>query len=214
MKKLFIILAIILAVVIGVYSLFSRSMPSYDPHYEISYSDFITDVRNKAVTEVVIDGNYVDGRRENGARFSTYNPNDSRMIDELLEYGVKIKVERPQQQSTLMSIIISWAPTLLLIAILVYFMRKQQMLGGGGGQNGFGKSRAKLMAEDQVKVRFSDVAGVEEAKQDVVEMVDFLKEPSKYEVLGGKIPRGVLMVGPPGTGKTLLARAIAGEAGV
>ena len=112
-----------------------------------------------------------------------------------------------------MQILISWAPTLLLIAVLVYFMRKQQMMGGNGA-NSFGKSRAKLMAEDQVKVRFKDVAGVEEAKEDVVEMVDFLKDPSKYEVLGGKIPRGVLMVGPPGTGKTLLARAIAGEAGV
>jgi cell division protease FtsH len=135
------------------------------------------------------------------------------MIDELLEYGVKIKVERPQVPSTMMQILISWAPMLLLIAVTIFFMRKQQM-GNQGGQMGFGKSRAKLMAEDQVKVRFTDVAGVEEAKEDVVEMVDFLRDPGKYEALGGKIPRGVLMVGPPGTGKTLLARAIAGEAGV
>jgi cell division protease FtsH len=127
---------------------------------------------------------------------------------------VKIKVEKPQQPSTLMNILISWAPTLLLIMVLVYFMRKQAAMGGRDGQMGFGKSRAKLMAEDQIKVRFTDVAGVEEAKEDVVEMVDFLREPGKYEALGGKIPRGVLMVGPPGTGKTLLARAIAGEAGV
>jgi len=190
-------------------------MPQYDPHYEVSYSDFIEDVRNNVVTEVVVNGNNVEGKRNNGTRFSTYNPNDARMIDELLEYGVKIKVEKPEQPSTLMTIFISWAPTLLLIAVLVYFMRKQSLMAGGrDGQLGFGKSRAKLMEEDQVKVRFKDVAGVEEAKADVVEMVDFLKDPGKYEALGGKIPRGVLMVGPPGTGKTLLARAIAGEAGV
>lgn len=125
MKKYFIVLTIVAAVGLIVSAIFNRSMPQYDPHYEISYSDFIEDVRNKAVEEVVIDGNYVDGRRPNGTRFSTYNPNDSRMIDELLEYGVKIKVEKPQQPSTLMQIFISWAPTLLLIAVLVYFMRKQ-----------------------------------------------------------------------------------------
>ena len=215
MKKMFIFLTVVVAIGLVVSAVMNRNMPQYDPHYEISYSDFIEDVRNKAVEEVVIDGNYVDGRRPNGTRFSTYNPNDSRMIDELLEYGVKIKVEKPQQPSTMMQIFISWAPTLLLIAVLVYFMRKQAAaMGGRDGQMGFGKSRAKLMAEDQIKIRFKDVAGCEEAKHDVVEMVDFLKDPGKYEVLGGKIPRGVLMVGPPGTGKTLLAKAIAGEAGV
>ncbi|OAI07061.1 ATP-dependent zinc metalloprotease FtsH [Methylomonas methanica] len=214
MKKMFIFITILLAAGLVVSAVMNRNMPEYDPHFEISYSDFIEDVRNKVVTEVVIDGNYVDGHRQNGTRFATYNPNDSRMIDELLEYGVKIKVEKPQQPSTLMNILISWAPTLLLIMVLVYFMRKQAAMGGRDGQMGFGKSRAKLMAEDQIKVRFTDVAGVEEAKEDVVEMVDFLREPGKYEALGGKIPRGVLMVGPPGTGKTLLARAIAGEAGV
>jgi cell division protease FtsH len=123
-------------------------------------------------------------------------------------------VERPQYTPFWLQLIINWTPTLLFIGVLVYFYRKQQSGGAAGGNNGFGKSRAKLMAEDQVKVRFTDVAGVEEAKEDVVEMVDFLRDPSKYEALGGKIPRGVLMVGPPGTGKTLLARAIAGEAGV
>ncbi|AEG00108.1 ATP-dependent zinc metalloprotease FtsH [Methylomonas methanica] len=215
MKKILFFVVIVAAIGIVVSSILNRNMPEYDPHYEISYSDFIEDVRNKVVTEVVIDGNSVEGKRTNGTRFATYNPNDMRMVDELLEYGVKIKVEKPQPPSTLMNIFISWAPTLLLIAVLVYFMRKQsQMAGGRDGQMGFGKSRAKLMEEDQVKVRFKDVAGVEEAKEDVVEMVDFLKDPGKYEALGGKIPRGVLMVGPPGTGKTLLARAIAGEAGV
>jgi cell division protease FtsH len=209
------IFRIVIFVLIGtvLYGLFNRTSPVSEQNYGLSYSDFIEDIRRHAIVEVVISGNEVEGRRTNGEPFTTYNPSDSRMIDELLEYGVKIKVLKPQMPSTLMQILISWAPMLLLIALAVYFMRKQQM-GGPGGQMGFGKSRAKLMAEDQIKVRFSDVAGVEEAKQDVVEMVDFLKNPGKYEVLGGKIPRGVLMVGPPGTGKTLLARAIAGEAGV
>ncbi|MGZ5070545.1 MAG: ATP-dependent zinc metalloprotease FtsH, partial [Methylobacter sp.] len=195
-----------------IYGMVNRTAPDYEQNYALSYSDFIDSIRSRSISEVVVDGNDVEGRRTNGERFTTYNPNDSRMIDELLEYGVKIKVIRPQVPSTFAQILISWTPMLLLIGLTVYFMRKQA--GGAGGQMGFGKSRAKLMAEDQIKVRFSDVAGVEEAKQDVVEMVDFLKDPGKYEVLGGKIPRGVLMVGPPGTGKTLLARAIAGEAGV
>ncbi len=209
------IFRLVIFVLIGtvLYGVFNRTAPDAEQNYALSYSDFIDDIRRHAIVEVVIDGNDVQGRRTNGEPFNTYNPSDSRMIDELLEYGVKIKVIKPQVPSTLMQILISWAPMLLLIAVAVYFMRKQQA-NGPGGQMGFGKSRAKLMAEDQIKVRFTDVAGVEEAKQDVVEMVDFLKNPGKYEVLGGKIPRGVLMVGPPGTGKTLLARAIAGEAGV
>ena len=214
MKKFLIIAALLLLVAASIYGLINQNLPDYDPHYEISYSDFIEDVRNKNVSEVIISENNVEGRRQNGTRFATFNPNDSKMIDELLAYGVKIKVQKPHPPSPLMQFFISWAPTLLFIAVVIYFMRKQQQMTSGGGQNGFGKSRAKLMAEDQVKVRFTDVAGVEEAKQDVEEMVDFLKAPGKYELLGGKIPRGVLMVGPPGTGKTLLAKAIAGEAGV
>ncbi len=194
-----------------VYGFFNQTAPVYQENYAVAYSDFIDSVRSRGISEVMINGVNIDGRRTNGERFSTYNPNDPRLIDELLEYGVKIKVEKPQVTSEATQILISWTPMLLLIGLAIYFMRKQT---GGSGQMGFGKSRAKLMAEDQIKVRFSDVAGVEEAKQDVVEMVDFLKDPGKYEVLGGKIPRGVLMVGPPGTGKTLLARAIAGEAGV
>jgi len=213
--KAHIIKIFMLIVIVTVFiSMFNRTSPNYDSNYALSYSDFIEDIRSGAVSEVTIDGDIINGRRTNGERFTTYNPNDSHMVDELLQNGVKIKVAKPKSKSTFMQIFISWAPMLLLIAVWIYFMRKQQAGGGPGGQMGFGKSRAKLMEEDQVKVGFNDVAGVEEAKEDVTEMVDFLKDPSKYEFLGGKIPRGVLMVGPPGTGKTLLARAIAGEANV
>ncbi|WP_031432823.1 ATP-dependent zinc metalloprotease FtsH [Methylomarinum vadi] len=203
-------LTVIVTVVI---SMFNRTGPSYERNYALSYSDFIEDIRGGAIAEVTINDEVVNGRRTNGERFTTYNPNDPHMIDELLQYGVKIKVAKPERPSAFMQFFMSWGPILLLIAVWIYFMRKQQA-GGAGGQMNFGKSRAKLLEENQVKVCFDDVAGVEEAKEDVVEMVDFLKDPAKYEFLGGKIPRGVLMVGPPGTGKTLLARAIAGEAGV
>ncbi|MDP3875726.1 MAG: ATP-dependent zinc metalloprotease FtsH [Methylobacter sp.] len=212
--KIIIFRILALGVIAGVlFSIFNRTGANYEENYAVPYSDFIESVRSRSISEVIISGTEVDGRRSNGERFTTYNPNDPRLIDELLEYGVKIKVEKPHVGSTLSQTLLSWAPMIFFIGLMFYFMRKQQM-GGQGGQMGFGKSRAKLMAEDQIKVRFTDVAGVEEAKEDVVEMVDFLRDPGKYEVLGGKIPRGVLMVGPPGTGKTLLARAIAGEAGV
>ncbi|MCQ8182764.1 ATP-dependent zinc metalloprotease FtsH [Methylomonas sp. SURF-1] len=212
MKKILIPLFVLAGIAIALFAAFNPTSSAYRNQNDESYSDFILDVRSKSVAEVVLDGRSINGRRHNGSEFSTYNPGDPRMIDDLLEYGVKIKVERPENEMSFLQIFYSWIPTLLLIAVLVYFMRKQQQ--GAGGQNAFGKSRAKLMTEDQVKVRFDDVAGAEEAKQEVAELVDFLKDPGKYEALGGKIPRGVLMVGPPGTGKTLIARAIAGEAGV
>jgi len=195
------------------FNIMGRMQPSYENNYTLLYSDFIEDIRNGSVLEVTIDGEKVKGKLRSGERFVTYNPEDAHLIDDLIQYGVKIKVATPEKQSLLTQIFISWAPMLLLIAVWVYFFRKQQG-GGGGGQMGMGKSRAKLMEEDQIKVGFADVAGVEEAKEDVMEMVDFLKDPSKFEFVGGKIPHGVLLVGPPGTGKTLLARAIAGEAGV
>ncbi|MCF7972086.1 MAG: ATP-dependent zinc metalloprotease FtsH [Methylococcaceae bacterium] len=196
------------------FSVFSRiTMQSNAVNYAVSYSDFIQDIRNGTLSEVNIDGDEISGYRRNGEPFVTYNPNDPKLIDELLQYDVKIKVATPQKTSMFMQIFISWAPMLLLIGVWVYFSRKQQG-GMGGGQMDMGKSRAKLLEEDQIKVGFADVAGVEEAKEDVMEIVDFLKDPTKYEFVGGKIPHGVLLVGPPGTGKTLLARAIAGEAGV
>lgn len=212
-----ILIRVAMFIVIGTifFSIMGRMQPGYEKNYTILYSDFIQDIRNGAVAEVTITGETVKGKRTNGERFVTYNPDDGHMIDDLIEYGVKIKVATPEKQSMLMQIFISWAPMLLLIAVWVYFYRKQQGAGGGGQMGmGMGKSRAKLLEEDEVKVGFSDVAGVEEAKEDVMEMVDFLKDPSKYEFVGGKIPHGVLLVGPPGTGKTLLARAIAGEAKV
>ncbi|RLA25085.1 MAG: cell division protein FtsH [Gammaproteobacteria bacterium] len=211
-----ILIRIAMFVVIGTmfFSIMGRMQPGYEKNYTILYSDFIEDIRNGSVSEVTISGETVKGKLRSGEPFITYNPGDERLIDDLIEYGVKIKVATPEKQSILTQIFISWAPMLLLIAVWVYFFRKQQGGGAGGGQMGMGKSRAKLLEEDEVKVGFSDVAGVEEAKEDVMEMVDFLKDPSKYEFVGGKIPHGVLLVGPPGTGKTLLARAIAGEANV
>lgn len=205
-------------VVIGTmfFTMMGRMQPDYEKNYTLLYSDFIEDIRNGSVSEVTISGETIKGKLRSGERFITYNPGDDHLIDDLISSGVKIRVATPEKQSMLTQIFISWAPMLLLIAVWVYFFRKQQGggAGDGGGQMGMGKSRAKLLEENEVKIGFSDVAGVEEAKEDVMEMVDFLKDPSKYEFVGGKIPHGVLLVGPPGTGKTLLARAIAGEASV
>lgn len=196
-----------------IFSIINRDETYQESNYAVRYSDFIEDIRNGQINKVTIEGDTISGLRTNGERFVTYNPDDPKLIDELLEYRVKIKVTPPPKQSLFMQIFISWAPMLLLIAVWIFYMRRQQG-AGGGGQMGFGKSKAKLMAEDQVRIRFKDVAGCEEAKTDVMEMVDFLKDPSKFNALGGQMPRGVLMVGPPGTGKTLLAKAVAGEAGV
>jgi cell division protease FtsH len=210
-----ILIRVAMFVVIGTmfFSIMGRMQPGYEKNYSILYSEFIDDIRNGSISEVTITGETIKGKLRSGEPFVTYNPGDDHLIDDLIEYGVKIKVATPEKQSMLTQIFISWAPMLLLIAVWVYFFRKQQG-ASGGGQMGMGKSRAKLLEEDEVKVGFADVAGVEEAKEDVMEMVDFLRDPSKYEFVGGKIPHGVLLVGPPGTGKTLLARAIAGEAKV
>jgi len=181
----------------------------------LSYSQFIETVKAGQVQQVTIDEHVVKGKLQNGQSFKTYAPNDDRMVDDLLANGVDIKAVPPEQPSMLMQLLVSFGPMLLLIAVWVFFMR--QMQGGGAGGRGalsFGKSKARMLEENQIKVTFADVAGCDEAKEEVVEMVDFLKDPGKYQRLGGKIPRGALMIGPPGTGKTLLARAIAGEAKV
>jgi cell division protease FtsH len=183
---------------------------------EVDYSQFMADVKNGRVQKVVIEDRHIQGLMQNSEHFSTYTPEtDNRsMVGELLDAGVVIEAQPPEQQSVLMQIFISWFPMLLLIGVWIFFMRQMQGGGGGRGAMSFGKSRARLLGEDQVKVTFADVAGVDEAKEEVSELVDFLKDPAKYQKLGGKIPRGVLMVGAPGTGKTLIARAIAGEAKV
>ena len=178
----------------------------------LSYSQFINEVKQGHVDEVYIKGNTIEGVIQ-GRKFTTYAPNDPKLVDELLLNNVEIQAAPPAQRSWLLDLLISMLPILLLLGVWIYFMR--QMQGGGGrGAMSFGKSKAQLLGEDQVKVTFNDVAGVEEAKEEVAELVEFLRDPGKFQKLGGQIPRGVLMVGPPGTGKTLLAKAIAGEAKV
>ena len=182
----------------------------------ISYSDFLQSVNAGQVDQVKFDGVEITGNRDGGQPFTTYSPetDNSSLIGELNRAGVSFERVPPENPSMLLSILISWFPFILLIGLWVFFMRQMQGGGGGRGAMSFGKSKARLLNEDQVKVTFADVAGVEEAKNEVSELVEFLRDPGKFQKLGGKIPRGVLMVGSPGTGKTLLAKAIAGEAKV
>jgi cell division protease FtsH len=179
---------------------------------DISYSDFIGKVETGEVKSVTIAGEVISGQYNDGRSFQTYAPQDPNLITQLRDKGVDIKARPATDESFLTSMLVSWFPILLMIGVWVFFMR--QMQAGSGKAMGFGKSKAKLLTERQGRVTFEDVAGIEEAKEDLQEIVDFLKDPHKFQRLGGKIPRGVLLVGPPGTGKTLLARAIAGEANV
>lgn len=211
MAKNLILWVIIAIILMSVFNNFGTRQVSSQ---QMSYSQFISEVKEGSVERVSIDGRTIKGIMGSGEQFTTYSPGDAHLVDDLLANGVEIDARPPEQQSVLMQIFISWFPMLLLIGVWIFFMRQMQGGAGGRGAMSFGKSRARMLGEDQVKVTFVDVAGVEEAKEEVREMVDFLKDPSKFQKLGGKIPRGVLMVGPPGTGKTLLAKAIAGEAKV
>ncbi|MDG4555252.1 MAG: ATP-dependent zinc metalloprotease FtsH [Candidatus Competibacter sp.] len=209
-----ILLWVVIAVVLM--SVFNSFGPKVAPSAQMSYSQFLQEAKEGRIAQVMIDGRAIQGRAGTGERFTTYSPetDNSAMIGELLKHGVDIEGQPPEKQGLLMQIFISWFPMLLLIGIWVFFLRQMQGGGAGRGAMSFGKSRARMMSEDQIKVTFSDVAGVDEAKEEVAELVEFLRDPGKFQKLGGKIPRGVLMVGSPGTGKTLLAKAIAGEAKV
>src|SRR5512132_3716015 len=179
----------------------------------MEYSQFIEEVKQGHIAKVTIEGRVLKGVKTTGERFTTYSPSDPWLVSDLLKNGVKVEAKPEEEQSFLMNIFVSWFPMLLLIGVWIFFMR--QMQGGArGGAVSFGKSRARMLDESSNTVTFADVAGCEEAKEEVAELVEFLRDPSKFQKLGGRIPRGVLMVGNPGTGKTLLARAIAGEAKV
>ena len=207
-------IAIWLVVALVLMTVFQQFTGKAKDESQVKYSQFMQEVKDGRIASVQIDGRVVNGKTQDGKEFSTYAPNDLWMVNDLLKYNVQVEAKPDQQRSLLMDIFMSWFPMILLIGVWIFFMRQMQGGGKGGGPFSFGKSKARQLDESSNQTTFADVAGCDEAKEEVVELVDFLKEPTKFQKLGGRIPRGVLLVGPPGTGKTLLARAIAGEAKV
>ncbi|WP_422667296.1 ATP-dependent zinc metalloprotease FtsH [Buchnera aphidicola] len=211
MVKNLIFWLVITVILMSIFQSFSSNDIS---DHKISYSTFLSEVNQNQIREANINGHIIHVTKKDNSKYVTYMPiHDLKLLDNLLIKNVKVVGSLPEEPSVVASIFISWFPMLLLIGVWIFFMRQMQM-GGGKGAMSFGKSKARMLSEDQIKTTFADVAGCDEAKEEVSELIEYLKEPARFQKLGGKIPKGILMVGPPGTGKTLLAKAIAGEAKV